>query len=496
MQAGVAATAAELDAYRDQADRFIAELDEEDYLHYAGLKEALELEPIYARHEELTRLDKARAIGLAVDSDPQVRELWRFSSEAHLGQLTREYSEQIAGLEAELEATVDGEVIPFRMIRPQTANEPDRSRRERLERAKDELTDEHLNPIYLEAMTVAHRATPELGAPTYLDLYRRFGFDLDPLGEQCRSLLASTEQLYEEAADRLLRGRVGVGLDEAERWDLPRLFRAPSWDSAFPKDSMVPALEATLADFGIDLRAQENVHLDLEDRPLKSPRAFCSPIEVPGRVMLVIKPIGGPDDWAALFHEAGHTEHYAHASPSLPMEARRLGDNAVTEGWAMLLEHLVADPAWLDRRLDVPRSAEFASESAAVLLIFIRRYAAKLLYELELHSAEDVSGLRGRYAELQSEALKIEASPVNYLADVDEGFYASCYLRSWAFEAQFRAHLRERYGNAWFAERKAGSLLRELWSEGQRYNADELLAEVGAGSIELQAVADRAREYL
>jgi len=29
----------ELDAYREQADRFIAELDEEFYLHYAGLKE-------------------------------------------------------------------------------------------------------------------------------------------------------------------------------------------------------------------------------------------------------------------------------------------------------------------------------------------------------------------------------------------------------------------------------------------------------------------------
>ena len=55
---------------------------------------------------------------------------------------------------------------------------------------------------------------------------------------------------------------------------------------------MLPALEATLSDLGIDLRAQENVHLDLEERPRKTPRAFCAPIEVPGRVMLVIQPIG------------------------------------------------------------------------------------------------------------------------------------------------------------------------------------------------------------
>ena len=33
----------ELDAYREQADRFISELDEEFYLHYAGLKETFDL---------------------------------------------------------------------------------------------------------------------------------------------------------------------------------------------------------------------------------------------------------------------------------------------------------------------------------------------------------------------------------------------------------------------------------------------------------------------
>ena len=43
------ATDRELDAYREGADRFIAELDEEYYLHYAGHKDTLDLEPIYER---------------------------------------------------------------------------------------------------------------------------------------------------------------------------------------------------------------------------------------------------------------------------------------------------------------------------------------------------------------------------------------------------------------------------------------------------------------
>jgi hypothetical protein len=259
---------------------------------------------------------------------------------------------------------------------------------------------------------------------------------------------------------------------------------------------MLPALEATLGELGIDLRGQENVELDLEDRPSKDSRAFCAPIEVPGRVVLVLKPHGGPDDWRALFHEAGHTEHFAHTSGALSMEEKRLGDNAVTEGWAMLFEHLTFDPVWLERRLDFPRPYEFAAEGATQLLWVVRRYCAKLLYELEFHSSDDHAALRPRYVELLQGATKVEPAASDYLADIDEGFYVSQYLRAWALEAQLRAHLRERFGNAWFANGKAGSLLRELWSEGQRLDADELLREVTGEKLELDAVADRIREAL
>ena len=490
------ATPAELDAYREEADRFVAELNEEYYLHYAGLKETLELEPIYSDHRELTRLDRAQAIGRAVEGDARTRELWRFACEGHVGERTRELEERAAALEAELEIDLDDERIPFRMVRSAIANEPDRERRRRLSTVRAELTDEHLNPTHEQALAEMHAAAHAFGARAYVDLYGSFGFPLDELASQCRSFLDETEQLYEHAADRLLREHVGVGLDDAASWDVPRLMRATKWDRAFPSDRMVPALDATLAGLGIDLAKQANVHVDIEERPLKSPRAFCSPIEVPGRVMLVIKPMGGPDDWQALFHEAGHAEHYAHTSSALPMEARRLGDDAVTEGWAMLLEHLLDQPAWHERRLDMPRSAEYAAEAATILLYMVRRYSAKLLYELELHSSGDLGAARPRYVELLADALKIEPFAADYLADVDAGFYASSYLRAWAFEAQLRSHLRERFGSAWFAKRDAGSLLRELWYEGQGYSADYLLQEVAGMKIELSAVADTVREHL
>ena len=59
------------------------------------------------------------------------------------------------------------------------------------------------------------------------------------------------------------------------------------------------------------------------------------------------------------------------------MEAQRLGDMAVTEGWAMLMQHLVTEPAWLNRRLDVPRVDELAHDGAVSLLYFVRRYCGE-----------------------------------------------------------------------------------------------------------------------
>ena len=489
-------TPQELDAYRAGADRFIAELDEEYYQHYAGLKDRLELEDIYERHASLTELEQAQSIGEAVNGDRGVRELWKFACEGYIGRLTREYAEQVAALEAELTVTVDGDTVPFRMLRPTIANETDRAVREKLDRAMWEATEEHLNPVFLESLEATRATLPSLGASTYLELYERFGIDLQALAGQCRAFLDSTEELYERTIDRALRESIGVGIDEAERWDVQRAIRSPQWDKEFPGELMVPALRSTLSDLGIDLDGQPNVHLDIEQRPQKTPRAFCSPIEVPGKVMLVIQPIGGADDWRAFFHEAGHTEHFANTSPDLLMEEKRLGDSAVTEGWAMLLQHLTDNPAWLSRRLDFPRPEDYAAEGMVWLLFFVRRYSAKLLYELEFHGGADLAAMPARYVELLGNALRIEPSPANYLADIDEGFYVNAYLRSWAFEAQLHDHLRTRFGSEWFASREAGSLLRELWAEGQRPTADELLQEVAGTAIEMEAVADRVREHL
>src|SRR4029453_2271392 len=115
--------------------------------------------------------------------------------------------------------------VGYRMLPPTIANTADRDSRARLEETRDDPTEEALNPLYPHAAHLTPPAVPELGAPTYFNLYRdRFKYDLEGLAAQCRAFLDSTERLYEESMDRVMRERIGVGLAEAEGWDGRRFF--------------------------------------------------------------------------------------------------------------------------------------------------------------------------------------------------------------------------------------------------------------------------------
>jgi hypothetical protein len=230
------------------------------------------------------------------------------------------------------------------------------------------------------------------------------------------------------------------------------------------------------------------VVLDVESRPGKSPRAFCAPVHVPGEVYLVVPPMGGRDDYAALLHEGGHAEHFASVDPALPFEFRHLGDNSVTEGYAFLFDHLLEDPEWLARRLGVDDADALLAHSRAQRLMMLRRYAAKLAYELELHGGGDADHA-ATYARRLTDAVRVPWPREQYLMDVDPGFYAAAYLRAWAVESRLRTLLRERFGPAWFESPQAGDLLRDLWAQGQRLDADELLAQLDGGGLDFAALA-------
>jgi hypothetical protein len=480
----------DLGAYRAEAEEFVSALDREYYLHFSGQQDSYEVEAIYARHAGLfsrASVDRLRVRG--------PRSLLEFAVQGLIGRETSGEQAVLARREAELELEVDGERMPFRAAAAAQANARDPERRAALEDARNAATEQELNPILRRLLERSHAIAEELGWPSMRAMCEELsGIDLGQLLGQTEGFLRATDESYRQLLQPRLEEQLGFGFERLRRADLPAFFRAPSFDARYPAQRLLESLSETLGGMGIDITNQDGVTLDTEERPTKSPRAFCAPVRAPGEVYLVIAPIGGRDDFAALFHEAGHTEHYAHVDAELPVEQRLFGDNSITEGFAFLMEHLVSQPAWLERRLGVHDADELLTHAEAVKLLFLRRYCAKLAYELQLQdSPPTLDAMRDVYARRLSEAVGVDWPSSGWLNDVDPFFYSARYLRAWALETHLRRLLTERFGEAWFEQQSAGELLRGLWRRGQAQDAGELLAQLSGASLDFSALEAELR---
>ena len=460
-----------LNGYRAEAEQFSEAIEREYYLHFSGQKDSFEIEAVYDAHAGLFAREQVEGLREAGN----IR-LLEFAVQGLIGRETKAETAQLAEREAALEIEVDGERMPFRSAAVAQSNEPDPDRRAAIDTARNAAVAAELNPLLRILHERGAEIAGELGfANTVAMVEEVAGIDLRALARETNRFLEATEGHHEPIVGPQLERHLGFGFDRLRRSDLPAFFRAPGLDERFPSDRLLPSLTETLGGLGVDVSTQPNVTLDTDQRPTKSPRAFCSPVKVPDEVYLVISPIGGREDFAALFHEAGHTEHYAHVDRSLPVEDRLFGDNSITEGFAFLFDGLTASEAWLGDVMGVEDPAAIVDHARAVELVMLRRYCAKLAYELELHGDGELDAMPARYSELLSAAIHVDWPRTTWLSDVDGFFYAARYLRAWALERQLRRSLAERFGPSWFADPAAGDHLRTLWSRGQSAPPQELL---------------------
>lgn len=470
--------------YEREAETFLTELYLEEYQVGAGLKSSLELAPIYARHSPLFAAETVRE-RLTAREALAGRYLADFAATGFLANQVKELSEEVANAELAAKLAWDGQDVPFLEVPVRLMNEDDPARRAELARAYH-AKEAQWNPLRIRRWNQLHALATGLGFDDYVSAFDELrDLHLRSLAEQLTWLLDVTEPAFEAALTARLAEQ-GVPRASAGTWDVAALLRGKAFDALYPAEQLLPSLKQTLSGLGIDLDAQRNVTLDTEQRPLKSSRAFCSDIRTPQDVRLVIKPAGGVEDYGSLFHEAGHAEHFAHVDPNLEFPYRRLGDGSVTESYAFLFEHLLHSPAWLEAILALkPAQYEPAVRAARFgLLWMIRRYSAKLNYELELHSGL-VDAKAHAYVYWLGRGCRVQIPPQRFLSDVDDGFYAAQYLRAWIFEAQLRRHLENTFGAEWFADRRAGEFLKGLWRVGQRDPVEELARRISTPGLDL-----------
>lgn len=401
-------------------------------------------------------------------------------------------------LEGTATARVDGAEIEYRRLPLEIRREPERGRRERFEEARLEIVAERLNPLLTETIKRSHAVAAELLATSY-DRYCESlsGVDFDQLTQGTDRLLADTESVHEDLLRWYARRELpGVPRDELCGHDLARLLYGSEYLTAFEGGRMVPRISGMIEAMGLDPRADGRIEYDLEERPTKTPRAFCAPIRVPEEIKLVLRPYGGYDDYATFLHELGHALHFAHADPALPLEFRRLGDNGVTEGHAISLDHLMLLPAFQRRVMGIADPSEFLRFAAFRELVMLRRYAAKFAYERSLHRTGPEPSLAAEYAERLSRATGVRVSEALFLDDVDPRFYCIRYLRAWMMCGALHGQLRERYDEDWFLNPRTGEFLLDLWSRGQSEPVEALVERIGGESVSFAPLLRMVHEVL
>jgi hypothetical protein len=468
-------------------DRLIAdgegmheELGREYYVTGAGLKSDPEFQDIYDRHPFIAS-DEALALAQGSGSLP----LLEWIVDTRVGRAVAPLEERQLVWEQQAEVEVNETKISYLRAPIELANSPDREYRRALDMARAKTGASGLN-------------VEELGMGQYVEaLSRLSGIDLDELGVSCAMFLDRTGDMYEASLEQLAKRRLGLELGRLQRADAGWLFRADRFDHAFPSERLVETAARQMGEMGLDHMVGGRVRFDTEEREGKQPRAFCVPVQVPEEVYLVLRPRGGHSDYRTFWHELGHAMHFASVEPGLPFEARWLGDASVTEGFAMLWDHLTVNPRWLGRYTDLSdkEASELAFELAVAELFMARRYAAKLNYELELHRS-DFTSVASRYAGLLGAATLFRYPKDDFLLDVDPAFYAARYLRAWQFEAAVATTLTDQCDEDWYRNPKAGAVVQDLMQRGQRDPADQLAVEVTREPLTFAYVTERLERQL
>ncbi len=491
-----------LERLRGEGETLMQEVSREYYEAHAGLKPTADLQRIYERHADILG-DEAMALVLEdfrrqahdTDAHRSARLLLDWLVESQTGRLLAEHDEREIAWESTAVVHVpDGRQVPYQRTAIEIANAPNRVERIALDDARARLVERELAPMRQERLEREHAYVGGLGiAGTYNATFEALsGVDLAGLAADCERCLRDTQDMWDDVLPPALHSALGVGVRDATRADALALFRAPQFDGAFPAADLEPAVRRQMHEMGMDPVAAGRVRYDTGERAGKRARAFCAPVRIPDEVYLVMRPHGGQTDWQTFLHELGHALHFGYTRADYPFEYRWMGDNSVTEAYAMLFDHLVQTRGWLRQytglsRADLPK---YLRAAALEELQFVRRYCAKLLYEVQLHGGSvSWDALPALYVETLSTATNFRYQPADAFVDVDSRYYAVRYLRAWQLGAVLAATLVDLFNEDWFRNPRAGPwIVGTLFAEGQRELAHELAARVSGRALSFTPV--------
>lgn len=481
--------------FEERLRHYLYERSEEGRAVRVGEKETSEQAAIVARYADLFSREQVAALREAENAaaGDAKEQLYRLRSTCEGGIIARELAGQADELEnAQLAArvTFKGEEMPLRTAQAKLAVLPDYADRDALGELQGARSAD-FNEGRLALIRAAEAIEADLsGEP---DPVRRSEdekqISLHELAAALEAASAAVDAPWQRLRDRWFDRLLGAGREDVPASSHSAWMRRLSpLEATYSKDKATQVCVDTLKALGFDLDAQPNIRLDLDDRPQKSPRACVIASDPPEVVHLITRAQGGLHDYQAFLHEAGHALHYGGCDPALPYTFRKLSrDHALTEIYSYICEAITREPAWHKHHfgLSDAQARENAEATTFLEALLFRRYVAKLRYELGFWTRfPQDGGTNAGYADTLGPAVGLRYRPDAYLADMDAGFYSADYLRAWIRSAQLRSFLVREVGEDWWRNPKAGTYLRDLFSEGTKPSSEDIAARLGFAPLD------------
>ena len=400
-------------------------------------------------------------------------------------------------------AKVDGVEMPDSQVRSVLKTSTDSERRKKVWEAS-KVVGAAVEQDLKELVKLRNEAAKQLGFPNFhammLVINEQDGAELLKLFDDLDELTRGPFLAAKADIDARLAKRYNLPATELQAWHYhdPFFQEAPAvYDSSLDTPYQNADILALCRKFysGIGLPIDDVLaRSSLDEKPGKSPHAFCTDIDREGDVRVLANVV--PNEyWAGtMLHELGHSVYSSKNIPmALPYTLRTEAHILTTEGVAMQFERFSKSAAWLEKmgvKVENPKAFDEAARATQrnQLLIFSRWCQVMLRFEKGMYENpdQDLSALwwslvekyqgvkkpAGRTAPDYGAKIHICSAPVYY----------HNYMMGQLFASQVhRAICRDLYDNAdarsvlYIGDKRVGAFMDEkVFNPGKSLSWKEL----------------------
>lgn len=414
--------------------------------------------------------------------------------------------------------TVAGEQVSHNQIEDILTKSTDSARLKEAWEAQKGVGDA-VAPKLIELVKLRNKVAKKLGFRDYYAM-RLAESELDE-----KTLLSTFDELdrltskrfleTKAVVDERLAKRLGISVDELMPWhyqnpffqEPPAVFET-GLDELFKKQDTL-ALTRRFFD-GIALPASDIIERsDLYEKPGKTPHAFAIDIDRVGDVRVLANIVPGLKWQNTMVHEIGHAVYDKYVDSKLPWLLREATHAITTEGLAMMLDYVVANPKWaqalgvMDAAQAQAAAAEARAYQAFAELQFSRWTQVMLRFERGMYENPDRDlnklwwDLVERYQSLRRPPGRSAPDYASKIHLVVAPVYYQNYMLGKLFAAQVHEAIAkyvdtEPADTIYVADPRVGKfLIDKVFGPGARYDWNELTEFATGNKLAPDAFARR-----